>query len=258
MLLTVAASVSRPTCPAALPEDAHWWFHTRTEAIHGSLAALAPAAGLVLDVGGGAGNMVHHLSRYGSVIGVDNAWKPLQIARGRGYTSIPAEAGSLPFADDSFRLVALLDLIEHCENDMPVLEEAVRVCSPGGLLVITTPAFPWLWSHNDVLNRHHRRYTAGQLRALLQGAGLKVLRLFYTHSLIFPAALALLLLRKATGARPQLATPDDEDAYQVEMEPTPEPLNALLRAVGSMEAWLTRRVNLPIGTALLAIGRKAG
>lgn len=244
--------------PVVTAEDGHWWFHSRTQALIAVLDPLIRGEGRVLDVGGGAGNMVHHLARYGSVIGVDNAWAPLAVAWERGYQSLPAEATVLPFAPESFDLVALLDVIEHSPDDKGMVAEAYRVCRPGGFVVVTTPAYAWLWSHNDVINHHYRRYTASSLREILQGAGFAVRRLSYTYFLVFPAAAGLILTRRALGARPSLATPDD-GAYQVEMEPTPEPLNSILTTVGNWEARLLRRLDLPVGTALLAVAeRQAG
>lgn len=239
-----------------LPEDRHWWFSSRTLALQSVVDPLVGSRGRVLDVGGGAGNMVHHLSRYGRVVGLDNAWKPLRVAWQRGHVTVPGLASEIPFAADSFSMVAVLDVLEHCPDDAGLLSEAYRVCEPGGLVVITTPALQWLWSHNDVANHHYRRYTRGQLRALLVQAGFRVERISYTYFLVFPAAAALVLLRKALGAKADISTPADDDAYQVEMEPVPAPLNATLSAVGRAEAALLRRFDLCPGTALLAVARK--
>ena len=146
----------------------------------------------VLDVGCGAGNMIHHLSRYGTVKGIDNNPIPLKVAHQRGYDAQQASAEDIPFPDGSFDLVAALDLIEHCPDDLPVLLQCYRVCAPGGHIIITVPAFQWLWSHNDVIDHHYRRYTAGQLRALLDHVGLQVLRMTYNNTLIFPLAAGLI------------------------------------------------------------------
>ena len=87
----------------------------------------------------------------------------------RGYRSLPAEGTALPFAPETFDLIALLDVIEHAPDDRSLVAEAYRVCRPGGLVAVTTPAHQWLWSHNDVINHHRRRYTATSLRELLEG-----------------------------------------------------------------------------------------
>ena len=248
--------MARGAPPLVLPEDRHWWFSSRTLALQSVVDPLVQRRGLVLDVGGGAGNMVHHLSRYGSVIGLDNAIKPLKVAWERGYKAVPGQATAMPFPASAFSMVAMLDVIEHCADDRQVLGEAFRVCEPGGLGLITTPALPWLWSHNDVANHHARRYTRPHLRALLTDVGFDVARISYTFFLVFPAAAGLVLLRKAMGAKADISTPADDDAYQVEMEPVPGPLNSLLAMMGRAEAALLRRTDLVPGTALLAVARK--
>ena len=243
-----------------IEEDRHWWFAGRTWSLLNMLdRIIAPESQKrVLDVGCGAGNMIHHLSRYGQVTGVDNNPKPLAVAQERGYDVRRGSAEALPVDGNSFDLVALLDTLEHCQDEMAVLRECRRACAPGGHLVLTTPAFMALWSHNDELNRHYRRYTGSELRGKLIAAGFEVVRLTYNNFLLFPPAAALVLLRRAMGKQPELGSPHfDDESYQVEMEPAPPLLNTLLSAVTWTEAQLLRWVSLPVGTALICIARKA-
>jgi hypothetical protein len=114
----------------------------------------------------------------------------------------------------------------------------------------------FLWSKNDVLNMHQRRYSRPELKAKLEQHGFRVLRISYNNFFVFPLAAALILLRRGR-AEPELASPHfDEEAYQVEMEPAPPLLNALLTWVGKLEVALLRRVNLPFGTSIIAIAEK--
>lgn len=249
-----------PSLPREIAEDRHWWFASRTRALltllDRELGHARPVP--VLDVGCGAGNMFHHLWRYGPVVGLDNNPKPLEVARARGYQVWLGDAEAMPFEEGSFGLVALLDTVEHCDDDVAVLRECCRVLRPGGLLVLTAPAFQWLWSRNDELNLHRRRYAPGELRSKLEAAGCAVRRMTFNNFLIFPLAAGLILLRRGHH-EPQLASPHlHEDAYQVEMEPVPGPLNAALTLVGCLEALLLRWVDLPIGTSLIALARKPG
>ncbi len=241
-----------------LEEDKHWWFASRTKAIFAVLdSVVEDRDSLVLDVGSGAGNMFHHLSRYGAVVGVDNNIKPLLIAKERGYIVPLGRAEALPFPSETFKLIALLDVLEHCDNDILVLRECHRVCTPGGFIIITAPAFQWLWSYNDVLNRHRRRYSAGTLKVLLESAGFRPLRVTYNNFLIFPLAAPLILIRERLGLRPKLASPHfDEEAYQVEMEPVPSIVNAVLTFIGAVEAWLVKYLSLPFGTSIIALAQK--
>jgi SAM-dependent methyltransferase len=248
----VKAGVEAP----ALAEDEHWWFATRTWAIEKWLGQLRTRTGLeILDVGCGAGNMVHHLSRYGRVRGIEVDPRPVKIAQARGYDVRQADASRrIPFADASFDLVTALDVIEHVDDDGALLREAHRVLKPGGRLLLTTPAFQWLWSYNDDLNAHKRRYTAAGLGARLAEAGLRLQRISYNFFFVFPMAAGMLLLRNRTHRRVELSSHHlQEDAYQVEMEPVAPVLNSLLRGVGRAEAQLIGAMNLPLGTSLIAL-----
>lgn len=257
-----------PSTPmqVVLEEDRHWWFASRTRALLAYLDRyFGPGQGRrVLDVGCGAANMAHHLRHYGEVVGVDNNPRPLEIARQRGLDARRGSADDLPFGEGEFDLVALLDTVEHVPAEDKVFAECYRVLRgpevssgrPGGKLLVTVPAFMFLWSRNDVLNMHQRRYTAPELRAKLERHGFRVLRISYNNFFIFPLAAALILLRRGR-AEPKLASPHfDEDAYQVEMEPASPLVNAVLTAVGQVEVALLRRINLPWGTSILAIAEK--
>jgi SAM-dependent methyltransferase len=241
-----------------IEEDKHWWFATRTRAILVYLDRfVGPGRGRrVLDVGCGAGNMMHHLAHYGSVVGVDNNPKPLEVARLRGLDVRQGSGDGLPFGDAEFDLVSLLDTVEHVPAEGQVFSECSRVLRRGGKLLVTAPAFMFLWSKNDVINMHERRYTVPELRSKLDARGFDVLRISYNNFFIFPLAALLILLRRGR-AEPELASPHfDEEAYQVEMEPASPAVNALLTAVGKLEVALLRRFALPLGTSIIAIAEK--
>ncbi len=241
-----------------LDEDRHWWFASRTRAILAYLDRYVGAGkGLqVLDVGCGAGNMMHHLAHYGHVVGVDNNPKPLEVARQRGLDVRAGTADALPFGESEFDLLTVLDTVEHVPAEARVFEECHRVLRRGGKVLITGPAFMFLWSRNDVINMHQRRYTVSELRGKLEAHGFKVLRISYNNFFIFPLAALLILLRRGR-AEPELASPHfDEDAYQVEMEPASPTVNRVLTFVGKIEVALLKRVSLPFGTSIIAIAEK--
>jgi SAM-dependent methyltransferase len=242
-----------------LPEDQHWWFATRTWSLLNLLDAnVSRRDGDILDIGCGAGNMIHHLSRYGHVKGVEVDARPVAMAQARGYDVRQGDATrGIPFPDASFDLVTALDVIEHVDEDEAILHEACRVLRPKGTLAISTPAFQWLWSYNDVLNGHKHRYTSHELRERVERAGLRIRRLTFGFFFVFPMSAPLILLRNRTGAKKDLSSHHFQpDAYQVEMEPVSPWLNTVLRGVGHVEAAMVARVNLPIGTSLMCVAEK--
>jgi SAM-dependent methyltransferase len=244
-----------------LAEDQHWWFATRTWSLLNLLDPnISRRDGDVLDIGCGAGNMIHHLSRYGRVKGTEVDACPVAMAQARGYDVRQGDATrGIPFPDASFDLVTALDVIEHVDEDEAILREAYRVLRPHGTLAISTPAFQWLWSYNDVLNGHKHRYTPRELRERVERAGFRIRRLTFGFFLVFPMSAPLILLRNRLGAKKDLSSHHfDQDAYQVEMEPVSPGLNTLLRGVGRVEAAMVARVNFPIGTSLMCVSEKTG
>lgn len=244
--------------PDHIAHDDHWWFSTRTRAINTLLhSALPRTTGLeILAVGCGAGNMIHHLSRYGKVRGIEVDPRPVREARQRGYNVDLHDATQpYPFDDNTFDLVTAFDVIEHVDDDMAILRDAHRTLKPGGHIAITVPAFMFLWSHNDEINDHRRRYTARELKTKLRDTGFKTKRLSYNQFFIFPPAAALIMLRR--GNEPELASHHlNEEEYEVEMEPASPPVNAILTQVGKVEASILKYASFPFGTSLITVAEK--
>ena len=125
------------------------------------------------------------------------------------------------------------------------LAECTRILRSGGMLFLTVPAIPWLWSFRDEDAGHMRRYTRRSLVSCVSNAGFRVEYLRYYQFLLLP----LIILSRFLG-RTGKATRDLEDA--------PHPaVNAVLRAVVEIEVKLIELgVRLPIGSSLLMVARK--
>jgi SAM-dependent methyltransferase len=160
--------------------------------------------------------------------------------------------GSLPNeipVDGPFDVITLLDVIEHVEDDLAALETVRRLLRPGGLLVITVPALMLLWSDFDVANHHYRRYEKDTLVSVIRRSGFVLERVSYFVSLLFPL---IAMQRLASRLKPSNPKPE----YDVSVPP--EPLNRALLGAMTVERALLRKVDMPIGSSLVAICRSPG
>jgi SAM-dependent methyltransferase len=230
-------------------EDRHWWYRGRRTVLDGVIAGLGlPSGARILDAGCGSGRNMVELAHYGTVTGIELSNTSVELARERGVGEVlEGSILELPFADHSFDLAVSLDVIEHLEDDLAALRELRRAVAPGGALLVTVPAYQWLWSGHDAINHHHRRYTRRSLQAVAERAGWRQVRTTYFNSLLLPVAIVLRVLdrfnRKTTESSLDLWVP-------------PEPFNWLLERPLALEAALIARGGrIPAGLSLLAVFR---
>lgn len=231
-------------------EADHWWFAARRRIVLGLIARTLNGSRekvRLLDIGCGAGGMLNHLTRWGTAVGVDASPEAVEIARRK--TDAEVVQGALPrgvpFGDEAFDVITVLDVVEHVEDDEAALDRIAHMLKPGGFVVLTVPAYRFLWSHHDVVNEHKRRYTRPELLAKLEAAGLRVRLLSYYNTLLFPPIAVVRLLRRL---RRREARADEGRV--------PPLLNALLRTVFAWEAHLLRRTTLPFGISLIAVAER--
>lgn len=230
-------------------EDRHWWYRGRRTVLEGVIAGTRlPARARILDAGCGSGRNMLELARHGTVTGIEVSETSVCLARAREVGEVVAGSVlEMPFAADSFDLAVTLDVIEHLEDDLGALRELRRTVAPGGSLLVTVPAYPWLWSGHDEINHHHRRYTRSSLQRVAEQAGWEQVRTTYFNSLLLPAAIILRVLDR-------LSTKTTESSLDLWVPPAP--LNWLLERPLAFEAALiTRGGRIPAGLSLLAVFR---
>lgn len=230
-------------------EDVHWWYRGRRRVLTETLRSMAlPPNSRILDAGCGSGRNMVELAHFGTVTGLELAPASIEAARARGVGDVVGGSlDAMPFEDSSFDLAGCFDVLEHLEDDRASLQELRRVIRPGGRLLLTVPAYPWLWSHHDVVNHHFRRYTRRSLLAVTSQAGWFPERMTSFNSLLLPAAVAHRLLERV---RHLSGGPSGD------LESTPPALNKLLQRPLHLEAQLIRRGRrIPVGLSLLAVFR---
>jgi SAM-dependent methyltransferase len=226
--------------------DRHWWFRARWRIVFSLLDRCHAPGGRVLDLGCGVGIHLKLLSRYGEVWGADSSPKALEYCRRRfqgrlDQVELPDRA---PYPDASFDLIVMFDVLEHIQDDAAALRRVARLLNPGGILALTVPALPGLWSQHDVEHQHFRRYLRPGLRSLLQDAGLRILKLSYMNTFLLPAmAASRAFLRPATYSARDLSPG------------TRGPARILEFIFASERHWL-KLISFPLGGSLVAICRK--
>jgi SAM-dependent methyltransferase len=233
-------------------EHEHWWFVSRRSIIEMVLRSQLKSIGShskILDAGCGTGGNLDLLSSLGcDVTGLEMEPDAAEIARSKSGKAV--YIGSLPdhipFADESFDLIVLLDVLEHIEDDIGTLASLTAKLKPGGNLLITVPAFSFLWSSHDEAHHHKRRYRLNELVGKMQHCNLQPKYASYFNTWLFPMIALVRIFQNIVGSNQKT---DDLSL------PSPF-LNKMLRGVMSSEKHILKRGKLPFGVSIMAIGQK--
>jgi SAM-dependent methyltransferase len=235
----------------AFLEREHWWFQVR-----GKIISQLISTGIknnenkllnILNIGAATGKTSELLSTFGKVTSLEYDQDCCDYANKKYNLSIiNGSILELPFKDEEFDLVCAFDVIEHVEDDLSGVREMNRVCKRDGLIVLTVPAYLFLWSHHDEVNHHYRRYTLKSLKQLAKKVDLSPVRATFYNTLLFiPIAIFRLLtkiipktlIRKGAGSDATLHTSNGL-------------ISRILYRIFSLELFLLKLFNLPFGVSI--------
>ncbi len=230
-------------------DSTHWWYRARRDILSDYLEREGglPARARILEIGCGTGHNLPMLARFGEVdaIEIDPAARTIaskRLGKPVGAAPLPALPG---VPKGHYDLIAVLDVVEHIEDDVAALSAMRERLAPGGKILIAVPAHQWMWSAHDVVNHHHRRYSKATLTQAIRAAGLRPRKLGYFNSLLFPLAAGARVLGRITGR-------DDSDD-----SPPPAPVNALFETIFRFERHLVGRMPMPPGVSILTLAEPA-
>ena len=230
-------------------ERFHWWFVTRKRLLRSILASLKITKNCVsLEVGCGTGANLRTLVAAGLYgIGLDRSTYALTLVRIK--EELPLLAGdlnNLPIKTKSVGFVIAMDILEHLEDDAKGIIESHRVLKEGGILILTVPAFEFLWGIQDIVTGHKRRYSRKQINNKLEAVGFDVLKSSYFNFFLF---FPILIARRIIQLLRLKIQSENEVNFRV--------LNFFLKKIFSLEVRLLKYVSLPFGVSILCIARKS-
>lgn len=224
-------------------ERDHWWFQARRTIVDYLFwEKILDKRLKALCIGCGTGQQLLHIQRYCNVIGLDIDSTAVAFCRQQNLQAIEADIVTNKLPNESFDIVVATDVIEHIEDDIQAVEAIYKLLKPGGKLLLTVPACPFLWSKHDEASDHphYRRYTSATLNMLIEKK-FKIHLLSYYNFFLFP--LVFIVRKLNLDFENQLAQP----SYIV---------NQFFKSVLSFERFILSFISFPIGVSLLVIAEK--
>ncbi|MCE9622191.1 MAG: class I SAM-dependent methyltransferase [Actinomycetia bacterium] len=227
-------------------EHSHWWYDSTRQLLQQVLGDYVGGGGRFLDVGAGTGATGAWLADHGDLVATDFMPLALELNRERHEAAgfVAADITRLPFDTASFDVVLCVTVLCHQSIADPqvAVAELARVVRPGGIICLWEPGVRRLRRAHDRVTHSARRFSRRDLSELLRGAGCRVERASGAYSfLVLPAALKALFERGESAS--------DLDKNQTG-------LGGTLSRAAKIERKLLRRVDLPAGLSVFAVGRK--
>lgn len=206
----------------------------------------------MIEIGCGSGTILRYLKNKNiNIEGADISLDGLRFCS--DLVSVPLyqiNAISTPFPEKHYNLIGVFDVIEHIEDDQSLINELYRICQDNGFVIITVPAYNFLWSYFDTLSGHLRRYTKKDLEEKLNKAGFKIVKISYFMFFLFPV---IWFYRQLIMIRFRNKIPDLKQLW--ELKPIPV-LNNIILKILTMEKALLMHLNLPVGASLICLAKK--
>lgn len=232
-------------------EAGNFWFRARNELILWALRAYQPNAHSLLEIGCGTGFVLSGIAKNHPEIALSGSeifLSGLSHASARVPTAqlMQMDARHVPFFNE-FDAIGAFDVLEHIKEDESVLTQLHNALKPSGILLLTIPQHPWLWSANDDYACHVRRYTARDVHKKVIDAGFRIERSTSFVSLLLPAMML---------SRRPLSNKHIEQDATAELR-LPKLLNNIFLGMMRIEQRLIKSgINFALGGSRLIIARK--
>lgn len=228
----------------------HWWYVARRKIISKTISTLGFTKPIdILEVGCGVGANLEALVPFGTLYATDYHQTAVDYTKALNLAK-EVQIGHLPdspaFKDQKFDLIVMLDVLEHIDDDLKTLTVLKNQLHKGGQLLITVPAFRFLWSSHDVFVHHKRRYHLPDLQKICHEAGYRVHYISYFNCFLFPLIyLGRQVLKIVSSGR--------TESPQSDLIPTNSIVNWILKTIFGFERFFVPNIKFPFGVSLMAI-----
>ncbi len=230
-------------------EKSHWWFVGRRAIIATVLTRLLRKTKKkphILEIGCGTGGNLELLAKFGYLEAIEFDKEAVQLSQEKNICKVTE--GSLPKDipyNITYDLVAMFDVLEHIDDDLGSLLTIRKILEPKGQLILTVPAFMFLWSEHDDVNQHKRRYSKKSLISVVKKAGFDVEYITYFNTFLFPA---ITFVRSISRLFKQKSGSDLS-------KPTPNMVNQALTGLFAAERFFFPWASFPFGVSILVVVR---
>ena len=234
-------------------ERSHWWFIVRARIISTIITnRIQPQPGsLILNVGAATGASSEWLTKFGTVVSLESDKEACRFLREElKIEVIEGSVNQLPFPDQHFDMVCAFDVLEHVAEDAVAMKELNRVLKTNGALVVTVPAFQFLWSRHDLVNHHKRRYTLKAFRQKLMATGFIISWSSYFNSLLFVPIAGYRLLSRFRRQGKTLRSDFESHLSESHF------LSRIFGSVFNLERKMLDHIRFPAGVSIVVVAKK--
>jgi 2-polyprenyl-3-methyl-5-hydroxy-6-metoxy-1,4-benzoquinol methylase len=187
-------------------DQVHWWYRSRNKIFYKILRNLIinkDSNISILDFGSGNGSNLNTFSKFGKVDAYEKNLRIRNLLKKKFKKKHNVKI--IKKINKKYDLIIATDVIEHIKDDFRIIKFLRNFIKDNknvnfteqansGMIFMTVPAFPFLYSAKDIAAGHHRRYTKISLRKLISKSKLKIVRISYFNSILFLPLSILIML----------------------------------------------------------------
>src|SRR3989344_1601591 len=232
-------------------EKEHWFFRVRKKILTFFVEKYTKFGSKIFDFGCGSGYLVGELQKIGyDASGADVSAEAIEFGLSKGIRdlSVIARSDEIKPPEGGFDLILALDVIEHTEDDARAIVALKRALKPGGITIITVPAYQWMWGVQDEVSHHFRRYTMSSLTEAVKRAGnFTIIHKTYFNTFLFVPIAVVRTLSKGFNLK------DRESDFEIDNRI----LSALFYFIFNLETYLLKFIDFPFGVSILVVLEKS-